>query len=81
MLGQLGTPPANAACTLHRKKHLIIMISREAAEGHIFVAFAANMIKIYFCISPKYKNNFIKLVIFLVAFHLANFAETTACTK
>lgn len=56
MLGQLGTPPANAACTLHRKKHLIIMISREAAEGHIFVAFAANVIKIYFAFLQNIKT-------------------------
>lgn len=56
MLGQLGTPPANAACTLHRKKHLIIMISREAAEGHIFVAFSANMIKIYFAFLQNIKT-------------------------
>lgn len=51
MLGQLRTPPANAVCTLHQKKHLIIMISREATEGHILVAVVANIHKDLYCVS------------------------------
>lgn len=69
MLGQLGTPPANAACTLHRKKHLIIMISREATEGHIFCSLRGQYDKKNsFELLEKYKNHFIKVVNFFSHF-------------